>query len=488
MSDSATLRDIENWLSRASGLPPTEEIQKIRRHLLVVAKEPPSSAKRQHLLEGLHMRTGGAIEALMPRLYNVRLPISNNTRQTVHAMQDTLDHLARLGLDTVESPDSQLIKGLGTPIDLALWRILEALTQHLTLANLIAAPANPGTWAKLHRAYMAAWRHRAESRIPTDTPYDLQTLYARALICGSLPPSALNAHEWAFLHRFLSRAKTALAITNGVPPNPSESTLWVSPETDSPPMLIERRPPGDSTLAFFVQCSGILGEIKQALSALVQDIQSPDFLPGDTSPRTARIALRRLRDHLSAPRKRRFNRRRQGYRATLCVGFDEICQLLKSGTAPEENLSEWMIVNESPGGYAAMHVSGRPRKAQVGDLVALRREGETQWSISVVRWALSENPEHLEFGLEEVSPRAVSGYMATPGQSQGSHPLALLLPAMPPLRSTEALAFSPAARPARDQNHVFVCDGPKAEIREFRLGRPIEQSSGIDIYLTLPSE
>ena len=483
MSDNANLQKVESWLSRASGLPPAEEIQAILLHLQIVGKEPPSSSRRQQLLEGLHMRTRGAIESLTPRLYNVRLPISNNTRQTVRNMQETLDQLARLGLQSVESPDSQLIKGLGTPVDLALWRIFEALTQHLTLSNLIATPPFPGTWLNLHRAYQAAWQHRAEHRIPTDTPYDLQTLYARALISGAVAPSALSASEWAFLHRFLSQAKSPLTITKGDSPPQLESTLWVSPSSDSAPVLLERRPPNENNHAFFVSCSAILEEIKQALSLLAQESRTPDFLPTDTPLRTARIALRQLADHLTSPKKRRFSRRRQGYRATMCVGFDEICGLLKSGSVQNDLLSEWMVVNESPGGYAAMHVSGRPRKAQVGDLVAICREGESRWGINVVRWALSENPEHLEFGLEELAPQAVSGYMATPGQLQGGHPLALLLPAIPPLRMVDALAFSPTARPARDQNHVFVSDGIRAEIREFRLGTSIEQSSGIDVCL-----
>lgn len=484
MSDSASLRDIETWLARSSGQPPTEELKTIRAHLQRLAGEPSSSSRRQHLLEGLHMRTTGAIDALMPRLYNVRLPISNNTRQTVRAMQGTLEHLSRLGLETVESADSHLAENLGTPTDLALWRIFEALIRHLALANLIAAPASPGIWLNLHRTYLAVRRHRAEENRPNDAAYDLQTFYGRALISGAIPPSALSAHEWAFVHRFLAHAKNPLIISDALCENLSVSTLWVSPTHDMAPTLVERRPPADGTLAIFVQCEQVLGEIRQALSALVQGEQRPDFLPEDASPRMARIALRRLRDHLSSPRKRRFPRRRQGYRATLCVGLSEICRLLKTGIESEDTLSEWMIVNESPGGYAAMHIAGQPHKAQVGDLVAMRRTGEEMWSISVVRWALSENPEHLEFGLEEVSPRALSGYMATPGHTPSEHPPALLLPPIPPLRNADALAFSPAHRPARELTHIFVCDGASPpDIREFRLGKPIEQSSGIDIYL-----
>lgn len=488
MSDSASVHDIEIWLTRSSGRPPAEEIQTIRRHLQTLATVSPPSDQRQQLIDGLHMRTCGAIDALMPRLYNVRLPISNNTRQTVKSMQEALESLIRLGLDIVESPENRSARGLGTPPDVALWQIFEALTRHLALANLVAAPASPGIWFNLHRTYLAVRRHRAENHVPATANSDLQTIYARTLIAGSLPSSALTASEWAFLHRFLAAAKSPLAVSVSIAQTTPEATLWVAPEQDMAPIILDRRPPAEGVLAMYVQCGGMLGEIRQALSALVQGNQTPDFLPSDTSPRTARIALRRLREHLSTPRKRRFPRRRQGYRATLCVGFDDICALLKTGVESDDALSEWMIVNESPGGYAAMHVSGRPSKAQVGDLVAMRREGEAQWGISVVRWALSENPEHLEFGLEELSPRAVSGYMATPGHLQDGHLLAILLPALPPLRQADALAFSPSCRPAKEKVHVFVSDGEKAEVKEFRLGMPIEQSSGIDVCLIAPLE
>ena len=489
MNDTATLRDVETWLARASGQPPIDEIKLIRQHLRRLDLEPTAPRLRQHLLEGLHIRAIGAIDALMPRLHNVRLPISNHTRQTVRAMQETLDSLARLGLNAVEAPDPAHATELGTPTDVALWRIFEALTRHLSLSNLIAAPAKPGAWFNLHRGYLAVRRHRAERSRPNDAPYDLQTLYARTLIAGALPPSALSAQEWAFLHRFLACAKRPLSISDTPDKDAPGATLWVSPEQDMAPILLERRPPASGTLAIFVHCDDILTEIRQALTSLIQGSQTMGFVAEHAPLRTARITLRRLREHLSSPRKRRFPRHRQSYRATLCVGFEDICRLLKSGSDAAASLSEWMVVNESPGGYAAMHLAGPPQKGQVGDLVALRRDGETNWSISVVRWALSENPEHLEFGLEEVSPRALSGYMTTPGQTPSEHPAAaLLLPPIPPLRDACALAFSPGSRPAREQTHIFVADREASDVSEFRLAKPIEQSSGIDICLVTPGD
>jgi len=483
MNMPSSLRDIEHWLTQSTGRPPAEEIQVIRRHLHALVASPPQATARERVMEGLHMRTLATVDALIPKLYNVRLPISTNTRQTVRSMQDALECLASLELEVAEYSGAGKAGEIGQPIDLLIWRILETLSRALSLANLIAAPANSGTWHGLHRAYLVARRYRIEHHRPVNLPIDLQTLYARTLIAGSIPPSALNANEWAFLHRFLSTTRSALEVIDSTTGSEPETTLWVSPEQDTPPTQLERRPPAPGTLAIFIECSSILREIRDALSTLVQGHLRPAFLPEDTSPRTARIALRRLREHLSSPRTRRFPRRRQGYRATLCIGFDEICRLLRTEIESDEVLSEWMIVNESPGGYAAMHVAGRQSKAQVGDLVAIRRDDSTKWSISIVRWALSENPEHLEFGLEEVSPQALSGRMTTPGLPAESHPRALFLPAMPPIRASDALAFSPEFRPVREQTHAFLFDRAEAGKIDFRIGNPIEQSSSIDICL-----
>lgn len=483
MKDNAVLRDVESWLASSAGLPPAEEIQAIRRHLAAIGAKAPPSPDRQRLLDGLHIHTRGAIEALMPRLFNVRLPVSNHTRLTVRSMQDALENLARMGLDWVEQSDIRLAQCSTVPTEQILWQTLEALRLNLQLSNLVAAPTAPGTWRNLHRTYLAMRRHQAESSQPVAGQPDLRTLYARTLILGLLPPSALNAQEWAFLYRFMNASSTTLTVSDSPPDNNTNSTIWTSPENDSAPMLHERRAPCDGTLAVYVPCPDILAEIKATLSTLVQTDDLPEKLSAETPPRTARAALRRLRDQLSFPRKRRFPRRRQGYRSTLCIGFDDICTLLVNESTSSDLLTEWMIVNESPGGYAAMHVSGQPRKAQVGDLVATKRDGENTWGICMVRWALSENPLHLEFGLEEISPRAIVGHTSTPGHTEKRHPRALWLPALPPLRKSDALASSPGAAPAKNQDHFFVSSATPEHVRKFRIDRAIEQSSGADVFL-----
>ena len=69
-------------------------------------------------------------------------------------------------------------------------------------------------------------------------------------------------------------------------------------------------------------------------------------------------------------------------------------------------LTSWMVTNESPDGYALMHVTGKTNRVTPGDIVALRTENVADWQICIVRWALSENPEHLEIGLQVLATRA----------------------------------------------------------------------------------
>jgi cyclic-di-GMP-binding protein len=484
---SPSIASIEKWLATPSQAAPNEDLETLRTYLQAITESRPPTAALSRVIEALHARAQSTIEAIAPKLNTVRLPISTRTRSTVRTMEDVLDMLARISLDLVEAPDAQLVRGLSTPSDIALWRIIHAIGRNLTLANLTATPYSPGTWLNLHRAFMAARRHRVENRIPAGAQFSLQSLYARYMLLGVLPVSALSALEWSILHRLALRLPIDARISDSEPEAVGDTVIWVAPELDMPPVHLDRKAPPEGTLALFIRFSGLHDSVNQQIVALSDDApRAPGMLPDDVSPRTARIALARVSEYIGTPRKRRFPRRRQGYRATLCFTLPDIIRLLRDRVDTEVEVSEWMIVNESPGGYAAMHVSGKPHKVQVGDLIGIQREGSTEWSVCIVRWALSENQEHIELGLQEVSPKVEVGTMATPGLGTTiGHP-ALLLPALPPLRDSEAIAFAPGNRPAENRKHVLVLDGGTARVREFRLGPAIEQSMDVEVALITP--
>jgi hypothetical protein len=123
----------------------------------------------------------------------------------------------------------------------------------------------------------------------------------------------------------------------------------------------------------------------------------------------------------------------------VCVGIRGIWEFLNSRGTTKPSAGEWMVTNESPRGFALMHVKGPIEPIRVGEVLGLRTRDSHTCHICVVRWVLSDNPEHLELGLEELAPtaRPVS-IRKTRGASQESEHV-LLLPEVPSLNQAPAI-------------------------------------------------
>ena len=248
-----------------------------------------------------------------------------------------------------------------------------------------------------------------------------------------------------------------------------------------PPVAFARKPPpiGSDYLCFDV--AGIGAAINDQLGSSDDESRNALALLADDLPMGAALAaLQRLRNLLSDTRKRRFSRRRQGYRARICFRLDAIWQLLR-GQRDDDELGEWQVVNESPDGYATMHVTGKTQKLQVGDLAAIRRYHDEDWQICIIRWAQSENPEHFELGLQALSPRAIGGMLALPGpQEISKQPVLLMAPIAGGHNSILAVPAGLALDP--QVSHVVITEGTNVGIREIRVERRVESTAGTDLY------
>lgn len=106
--------------------------------------------------------------------------------------------------------------------------------------------------------------------------------------------------------------------------------------------------------------------------------------------------------------------------------------------------SEWMVVNESPTGYAIMQVTASAATLSAGIAIALRRDDEEPWTLCVVRWIRSETPEQVELGLQVIAnsakpvtvgfrnanrPRAMSPALVLPPIQAAGRQQAILAPA-----------------------------------------------------------
>jgi hypothetical protein len=98
-----------------------------------------------------------------------------------------------------------------------------------------------------------------------------------------------------------------------------------------------------------------------------------------------------------------------------------------------------MVTNESPRGFALMHVSGPIDSIRVGEVIGLRTREASTCHICVVRWVLSDNPEHLELGLEELAPTARPVSIRNSREEGAEVEPVLLLPEVPSLNQAPAL-------------------------------------------------
>ncbi|MFZ4535265.1 hypothetical protein [Propionivibrio sp.] len=372
--------------------------------------------------------------------------------------------------------------------DLALWRDLYALSQHLLISNLAASPAGVGIWQQLHQAYDTARRLGLASNTPENAASTLQNIYFSAVLLGCAQPASLTSCEVNFVAAYLGNFADWIDSTNSIPAK-TPATFWIDPACDAAAFACSRKTAPPDTPVLYFSCDRLATLLKTQLASLEaggapQQINLPDF----AGTPAGHGVLRRLITSWGEPSKRRFPRRRQNYRAVLCSGLDSLWRLFQDGDAAETiETSSWMITNESPDGYTAMHVSGKTGGMSVGDVTAIRTETGDNWQICIIRWALSENQEHLELGLQILATCAVPALLALPAETGGFGRLpVLILPKIQALRSTEMLVVPSGALVKQANKLVLVVEKENIEVREVRSTRLDEQNSQIAVFSIEP--
>jgi hypothetical protein len=467
---------LSQWLGAVPSNDPLKELARLRELLTMGAF--PATPDTATLLDKLQMRATVVVGATISKLAEIRLPISPAIRKTVSLLTDTLDLFAAAHLRRARSSQTAMNGRSGAD---SAWRALWAFSRQLHVACLVSSPPAPGLWQQFHQTFQEL-RQRYGDTIPDGATCSMPALYLGTLAreCAFAP--TFTAAEWIFIDRYVDRVQEHIRWLDAPPTEEEKKSgvFWISIDHDTPPIALLRRPPSPTAYVVYFSCTAPIAQV----DADVARLRAGD--PGlKTAPLPSHLAagvLRRLRAAWGPPRKRRFPRRRQSYRARICCGLDEICALL--GTPESESASEWMVVNESPDGYATMHVAGVPSKVTAGEIAVLRQEGSHQWQPCMVRWALSENPEHLEIGLQLIGPHASAGMMTvvTSPPGDGKQHSVVLLPAIPPLRDKALLITPPGLVRKRPEKLVVVLDSGRVDIRELKIAALVEQSPACDVF------
>lgn len=113
------------------------------------------------------------------------------------------------------------------------------------------------------------------------------------------------------------------------------------------------------------------------------------------------------------------------------------------GTHSQKLITEtWKIRNESAGGYRLALEQSQQAKVQVGELLGMHHNRESDnWEIGVVRWMRQGSEGELEIGVQALAPQAhpVMVKNEHSGGRAGEYQYALLLPEIPALKQPGSL-------------------------------------------------
>ena len=485
---------IMEWLALANGRTGSDDADQLLRQVLLLRGEAAIHAgQRTHLLDLLFEQAERIVLAQLPLLLDVTLPVSRKVRHRVSIIQEFLDVLIQEYFNTLSDLFDPRTTSPVRPPQETLRRIMTCIAWHIRISHLVASPNGVGIWQQLHAAYRSSRRlGLAETPGPDGEPA-IEQLYLHVLLAAIAQPASFCSSELDFISNYIASCVRPVDILEN-PPLDRTGVFWVALDQDFPAQALARRlPPGD-TFALYFACDIVARDTREQLAALVKGAPASSLgLPDFADTPAGRGVLRRLGLLWGRPATRKFQRRRQSYRVNLCAGLEQLWQLMRHPET-ERPISEWMVTNESPDGYSLMHMSGETTHLRVGDIAAVRPKGEhaaepvQKWHVGIVRWAVSENPEHIELGMQQLATGAIAAQIIRPVELEAGRLFALILPEMPPLRTGQALVAPTGQLKEQENRLIVLVEHDNVEIREVRPTALTEQTSSIEVFSVEPDE
>jgi len=482
----ANIKGILEWLALAHGRTGAEDGDQLLRQLLALREAPLPTHQRIKLLDMLSAHAERIVHAELPQLQNITLPVSRKLRQRVKTIIDVLATLAQDYFNTLGDLFDPRASSPQRPPHLSLRRAMYAIAWQIQITHLVAAPTSAGLWQQLHGAFRSARRLGLDEVPGPKGSASVRRVYTDILLAAIAQPASFSATELNFIREYIERNTLSVDLLDA-PPLEGRGIFWVDLDKDFSAHALVRRLPAADARALYFCCDALAEgaarhrtELKKGVSAALLGL--PEF----AETHAGHGVLRRLVALWGNPAKRKFPRRRQSYRANLCLGLNNLWRLIKNPETPIV-ASEWMVTNESPDGFSLMHMSGITEALRIGDIVALQAmddhaEATPIWHICITRWVISENPEHIELGLELLAPRAIAAEVAQPRELGTGRTAALLLPETPPLHPTESLVLPSGILKENGGRIIVMVEGNNFEVREVRATQLNEQSSSIEVF------
>lgn len=490
--DPIELEPLYAWLCADPDSNPEAELKAALEycHRLVELSVPPE--RRLSLLNLFHGRVLDLAGRYRGRLIQEGLPLSRNFHLPVRRLVQLCVELAGayLSLARALAKDMSRTQRLG---DNSLGaHALDLLTEAWVAGAIGGMPAHYDLWGTAHALFMVLGAPGPDPGLLVAGRNDRTfRAYKRLLALSVVQPESLSAREIAWVAEFLGEQAglAELSPLDGA----WSSGYWIDPAQDVPPVAVTRRspPPVDGLLHLATdplarlltqrleRLEGADGEPSEdAAQALVTMTAQAD-LPEGLTPRELVPLMRRLREHWGMPPLRELPRRHKHYSVEVCLGLRAIWEMRQNGE-PVARIGEWVVVNESPGGFAIMSVEQVPGPLSAGMAVAIRQDGVPKWSLCIVRWIRTENPSQVELGLQVVSDGATPVRLGFRSGQVREMVHGLLLPPMGEIRRHRAIMAPAGTNSSR--RFVFIHEGQRLYVAQGRLLSLDLQTTSVEVF------
>jgi hypothetical protein len=484
------IKRILQWLAVSHGNEDFDDIEHLHQHLRLLRNTPLPGTQRLRLLDLLYCQAEKAVATELPRLREISLPISRRQRQRIRAALEMLSTLTQDYFNVLADLFDPENKAPPRTAQVALHRAMQCIAWHIRINHLAASPPDNGIWQQLHAAYRNARELGVEKTTGPRATDSIHRTYINTLLAAIAQPASFNAHELEFITEYIERHTPTPEISGQQSAHPS--LFWIDPDKDTPAQAQTRRLAPETNTTLYFSCDKAAATADHYAKQLSRGATATQLgLPSFADTRAGRAVLKRLHALWGTPKKRRFPRRRQSYRTHLWAGLEALWHLTKEASSPSE-YSEWMVTNESPDGYALMHVNGQTEHLRVGDIIAMqstssRIEKQPTWQICLVRWAISENPEHVEIGLQLIATKATAATITPAHDSDQDSSTALLLAATPPLRTNESLVIAAGKLSSEPSDLIALIEKDTPELRKLRTTSLDEQTASIEVFSLSPN-